>query len=114
MSGLTKNATVTATETIILGEASPGRVGRWAIQYEGQGSDNWDISFNTRSVADGSLTATAKSFWDLVAGAMATTQPVSGTSTTGHVLLDSTGQHCEAVVTVTAGSVKVSAASVEG
>lgn len=114
MAGRTHVETVAATTTIKLGEAAPGRVGRWEIQYEGQGSDDWDISFNTRSVGDGTLTATAKSFWDLVTGAMSVTQPDHGTSTVGHVLLDSTGQDCEIAITVTAGSVKISAASVEG
>lgn len=109
-----KNVTVTSTQTVELGEAVPGRVSRWAIQYEGTGSDNWTMSINSRSVGDGDLTPTAKSFYDLVAGAATTTQPASATATTGHVVVDSSGQHVEIAVTVTAGGPKISAVAIEG
>lgn len=106
--------TVTETQTLQLGEAAPGRVGRWAVQIEGLGDDNWDVSVQSRSIADGSLGLTAKSFFDLVTGAMTTTQPASGTSTTAHFLVDSTGQDVHLVCTVTGGSLRIACAAVEG
>jgi len=114
MSSRVKTVTATTTQTVVLGEAASGRVGRWAIQIEGTGSDNWTVDVNSKSVADGDMTATAKSFWDLVAGAMATTQPASATATTYHLLVDSTGQSVELACTVTAGGPKIAAAAVEG
>lgn len=114
MSTRTRTATVTETQTITLGEAAPGRVGRWAIQYEGLGSDNWDIAVQSQSVADSSLAYTPKGFFDLVAGATTTTQPASGTATSGHILVDSTGQQVRLAITVTGGSLKIAAAAVEG
>lgn len=109
MTSRTVSTTVTTTSTVSLGEAAPGRVGRWAVQIEDV-SGTWEVAPKSKSVANGDLTATAVSFFDVVAGAMATTAPTAS----GTILIDSTGQAVELAVTVTSGSMKIAATSVEG
>jgi len=104
--GPSKSETFTDAGTMLLGEAAPGRVGRWAVHIQGSG---WTGAV-TPKAAVGDQTAIAIAFYDVVAGAMATEAP----SADGVILVESSGLDVELGVTATAGSVTIEAVPIVG
>lgn len=100
--------TLSETGTIILGEAAPGRVCRWLVQFTV--SDTATVQPQGRSAQPGAPAATNLAFYDLATGAMATEAPTAS----GIILVDGTGMLVELDVTITGGTVAVYATPVIG
>lgn len=107
-----KSVNIDSTQTIQLAEAYPGVVSRWVIHVEDgpAGSGNWSVQPTSRGIADSDFTRLNASYYDIVTGAVAT----AALTAAGLIAIDASGQDVALAVTVTAGSVDVSIAGVEG
>ena len=103
---------LTATETIVLGDVSEGRVSRFILWVEDAGSANWSIQIN-KGLTNFSTDRTR------IAGAYVNenavdTQLTAAITTFGIFIIEAMGMSVELVCTRTAGSLRLSCRRVTG
>ena len=105
---------LTATETIVLGDAIPGSVGRWYLWVEEADGDTFDWSLAIQGKPAGSSTSRtpiAVAFQNCNAPG---TDVNAAITAVGQFLIESSGMSIQVVATRTAGTIRLIAQPLRG
>ena len=110
---------ISATTTIVLGDASMRDVSRWIVQFTGSDTPSYSIAVNKRvtRISDdgGAVGGWVAGYYLLDADGTATSGAVSVTTTTPTIItIDASGMDVELVCTKTTGTLAVRAVAIRG
>ena len=103
---------LTATETVVLGDAIAGSVGRWYLWVEEADGDTFDWSLAIQGMPAGSTrTAIAVAYQNCNAPG---TDVNAAITAVGQFLIESSGMSIQVVATRTAGTIRLIASPLRG